>query len=126
LGRTLLARLAHLADDVIERRPLILAPPTPGHAFADDGTSPGRPRGHGLSYGDGVGFVIAGPLSLSSDTYDYGSVPISALDLDVDPGYNGTVAFETRWYGVAGSYDSYVSQIVWANVDTTQCGKTQK
>jgi hypothetical protein len=102
------------------RGAFLLPPPAdarPGHACADDGTSPGRPRGHGSSYGDGVGFVVE-TLSLSMGTYDYGSVPISALDLDA--GYDGYVVFETRWYGVADSYADYVSNYVMMTVDTTQ------
>jgi hypothetical protein len=67
---------------------------------------------------DGVGFVVAGPLTFSSCTYDYGSVPVSALDLDVDPGYNGNVLFEVRWYGVANSYSNYTNACVEVTVNT--------
>jgi hypothetical protein len=57
-------------------------------------------------------------LSLSSNAYSYGSVALSALDLD--SGYCGTVVFETRWYGVANSYSDYISDFVFVTVDTTQ------
>jgi hypothetical protein len=70
-------------------------------------------NGNGSAYGDGVPFVVE-TLSLSSDSYDYGSVPISALDLD--SGYDGYVVFETRWYGVANSYEDYVSSFAVVQV----------
>jgi hypothetical protein len=78
-------------------------------------------NGKGSSYGDGVPFVIAGPLTLSSNAYDYGSVPVSNLELDA--GYNGYVLFETRWYGTGDSYRDYASSCVIVNVDTTGCGR---
>jgi hypothetical protein len=78
-------------------------------------------NGNKSSYDSGSGFVIAGPLTYSSDTYDYGSVEVSGLGLD--SGYNGTVMFETRWYGVGDSYGHYVSSCVIVTVDTTSCSR---
>jgi hypothetical protein len=61
-------------------------------------------NGKGSSYGNGVGFVIIEPYLIydCDHTYEYGSVPVSTLDLD--SGYNWTVVFETRWYGTGNSY----------------------
>jgi hypothetical protein len=82
-------------------------------------------NGHRSSYGNGTGFVIAGPLTFSSCTYEYGSVSVSALDLYTDPGYNGTVVFEVRWYGTGNSYSDYISAWVSVNVNTTETSKSR-
>jgi hypothetical protein len=85
------------------------------YVFDDD-------NGKGSSYGDGA-LIYINELTISYgtyDTYDYGSVPLSVLDLD--SGYCGTVIFETRWYGTADSYADYVTSFVVMTVDTTRNG----